>query len=347
MSGTVCYTSFTLSYLSRASILARSLRAAHPDWELCALLVDEAPAGMAAAFAGFDRVVVADSLAIPAFRAWMFKHDLVEACTAVKPPMLAALLAAGAARVVYLDPDIAVFHPLTEIVDRLDRASIVLTPHQCAPSADAQAARDNEMTSLLYGIYNLGFLAVRNDASGRGFADWWTAMTRLACYDDVTRGIFTDQKYCDLVPGLFEGVHVERDPGCNVASWNLGNRRLRFTGDGDLTVNDRMLKFYHFTKIGGIGDAMTERYAQEGCEVFEIVNWYKRQIARHRLADLDRLAWCYGRFDDGQPIPRAARLLWRERPDLWAVFPDPFAADGFRAWLERERPECLRIEEAA
>ena len=268
----------------------------------------------------------------------MFKHELVEACTAVKAPMLAALLDEGTEKVVYLDPDIAVFHPLDAIVARLDHASIVLTPHQSAPSPDAAAAQDNEMTSLRYGIYNLGFVAVRNNAAGRGFAAWWTAMTHRACYDDVARGIFTDQKYCDLVPGLFDGVAVERDPGCNVASWNLGNRELRFSADGRLLSNGTELKFYHFTKIGGVGDIMTERYAQAGCEVFEIINWYKRQIRAHRSATLDAQPWCYGQFDDATPIPRAARLLWRDRPDLQAAFDDPFAstADGFQAWWQAQ-----------
>ncbi len=242
---------------------------------------------------------------------------------------------------IYLDPDIAVFHALTPIERRLEHASIVLTPHQCVPSTSEAAVRDNEMTSLRYGIYNLGFIAVRNDASGRGFAQWWAAMTRSACYDDVANGIFTDQKYCDLVPGLFDGVHIERDPGCNVASWNLDHRRLQFDRDGGLTANGQPLKFYHFTKIGGIGDAMTERYAQAGTEVFEIVNWYKRQLRADTTAAPP--PWRYGCFDDATPIPRAARLLWRARPDLHAVFDDPFASEGdsFASWIRREQPAAL------
>ena len=338
----VCFTSFTLAYLSRARVLAHSLRAAHPDWQLVALLVDALPERDADAFAPFDRVVAAEDLGIGHFPAWIFKHDLVEACTAVKPPMLAALLAEGADAVVYLDPDIAVFHPLDAILARLDHASIVLTPHQAEPSPDAATARDNEMTSLRYGIYNLGFVAVRNDACGRAFAAWWTAVTHRACYDDVANGIFTDQKYCDLVPGLFDGVAIERDPGCNVASWNLGSRTLRFDAHGRLLANGSELKFYHFTKIGSIGDIMTERYAQAGCEVFEIINWYKRQLRTHRDPALDARPWTYGRFADASPIPRAARLLWRDRPDLQAEFADPFASTpgGFQAWWQAHAAEA-------
>ncbi len=97
MVGTVCFTSFSLGYLARARVLARSVKAAHPDWAMVALLVDAMPPALeqSGAFAPFDRVVTADTLAIPRFPGWIFKHDLVEACTAMKAPMLLALLDRG------------------------------------------------------------------------------------------------------------------------------------------------------------------------------------------------------------------------------------------------------------
>ena len=342
MPRTVCFTSFSLGYLARARVLAGTLRAYHPDWEIWALVVDTPPPGLdrAAAFAPFDQFCYAASLGIPRFRGWMFKHDLVEACTGVKGQMLLRLLRQGADRVVYLDPDIGLFAPLTAIERRLDGASIVLTPHQTEANDGAAAVADNELTSMQYGVYNLGFLGVRNDGNGRAFARWWAEMTHRACYDAVGSGLFTDQKYCDLVPGLFDGVQIERDPGCNVASWNLSRRRLGFTREGALLVNGVDLKFYHFTKVNGVGDVMTERYAGDNFEVHEIVNWYKRQIDANTIDAVADWPWQYGRFADGTPVPRGARLLFRDRPDLAQAFDDPFG-DEFHAWLAREMPALL------
>ena len=342
MSRIVCFTSFTCGYLPRARVLAQTLRAAHPDWHLCALLVDVAPPGvdLAPALALFDSVVDPRSLNLPRFHAWMFKHDVVEACTAVKGAMLTRLLDEGWDKVVYLDPDIAVFHGLGDIVERLDQASVVLTPHQTTPNATTMAIGDNERTSLLYGVFNLGFLAVRNDAAGRRFADWWSGRLREACYDDVPGGLFTDQKYCDLVPGLFERVCIERDPGANVASWNISQRRIAITAAGDILANGALLKFYHFSKFGGDGEAMTERYAGDNFEVFEIWAWYRRQIAAAAtaLAEVPAGWWHYGQFTDGTPISSAVRRLYRGRADLMDCFDDPFASgpDSLQAWLTRE-----------
>ena len=341
---TCCFTSFTYSYLSRARILAQTVRRAHPDWAMQAVIVDKPPAGFdaAAALAGFDRVVDADTLRIPLFKAWLFKHDVVEACTAVKGQMLVELLEAGFEKVIYLDPDIAVFHPLEAIEARLDTASVILTPHQCEPNELPIEIMDNERTSMQYGIYNLGFVAVRNDGVGRAFAAWWARELHRACYDAPQSGIFTDQKYCDLVPGLFDRVYIERDPGCNVASWNLSRRSLRFSGS-DILVNGSPLKFYHFTKIGGDGDSMTERYGGNNSEVFEIWRWYKRQLRTTAVPGIPNRYWLYAAFSNGEAIPKSAREFYRGREDLMTYFDDPFQVDGnsLYAWLLREAPGSM------
>ena len=214
----------------------------------------------------------------------------------------------------------------------------MLTPHQTEPNTTELAIGDNEMTSLQYGIFNLGFVAVRNDRNGHGFAEWWAGMLYRACYDEVERGIFTDQKYCDLVPALFDRVEVERDPGYNVASWNLSRRKLRFGPDGMLWSSGSPLKFYHFTKIGRVGDFMTQRYALDNVEVYELVNWYKRELVLQTVPEADQHRWVYGYFSDGTPIPKPARVLYRRRADLVRAFPNPFDASqgGYLAWLRAE-----------
>jgi hypothetical protein len=347
MARIACYTSFTYAYLSRAVVLARSLRRLHPDWELWAVVTDRTPAGLPDdALAAFDHVVQAEALGIPDFPGWIFKHDVVEACTAVKATMLRHLLAQGVEKVIYLDPDIAAFAPLDPLAARLDGASIVLTPHQATPDTTEAAWRDNEGGSMRYGIYNLGFLGVRNDRTGAAFATWWEARLLAGCYDAPEVGIFTDQKYCDLVPGLFPGVHVERDPGWNAASWNIAHRPVRVTRAGEVTAGGSLLRFYHFTKIGPLesrapGNVMTERYAGENFEVHELVGWYRREVAAAALPEAEAHRWHYGHWADGTPIPRAARLLWRTRPDLRRAFADPFDPAGLLHWIATQEPAIL------
>ena len=61
---------------------------------------------------------------------------------------------------------------------------------------------DNEIGSLKWGIYNLGFLGVRNGPVGSDFADWWAERLRHFCFDRLEAGLFTDQKWINHVPVL-------------------------------------------------------------------------------------------------------------------------------------------------
>jgi hypothetical protein len=339
-----CYTSFTFSYFARAKILVQTLRAAHPDWIIWAVMVDEPVDGEDFGLEReFDRVVYARDLGFPEFRKWLFKHDIVEASTAVKGRMLQHLLQQGAEKVVYLDPDIAVFSSLQGIVDRLEQHSIILTPHQVEPNDTEGLMKDNELTSLKYGIYNLGFAAVRNDAMGNRFADWWATQLAFACYDEIENGLFTDQKWCDLVPALFDGVYVERDPGYNVASWNLSRRKITISRDGNILVNGSPLKFFHFTKINTAGDLMIEKNAADNTEVMEIWNWYKRTLTANMIAEIPKGYWYYGTFSNGTAIPKEVRVFFRRRGDLMKFFEDPFSVMGnsYFEWIRREEPSLL------
>ena len=349
---TCCLTSFTYSYLSRARVLLRTLKEAEPGWDVAAVVVDEPPPGLhpGAALAGFDRVLGVDDLGIPRVRSWLFRHGLVEACTAVKAVAMRRLMDDGYGRVLYLDPDIAVFNPLAPVLDAAAGASILLTPHQCEPNWQPAAVADNEMASLRYGVFNLGFLALRDGPAGRAFLDWWATQLHAACRDAPGEGLFTDQKYADLVPCLFPGVAVLRDPGCNVASWNLSTRRMRIGRDGGVTVNGAPLRFCHFTKVGGIGDVMMERYAGNDVAPREVWAWYGRELAREAaLAPVPAGWWRFGRFADGTPVQPVARRFYDARWDLKAAFGDPYAdgAGSLLAWLRAHQPALLEPIPAA
>ncbi len=333
----VCFTSFTFGYLNRARVLAQSVKRFHPDWCFVALISDLPPAGFAFDLSEepFDRVVWGHELPIPAISSWIFKHDLVELCTAVKGPMLELLLGRDIEKVIYLDPDIAVFAPLDGIIEELDGASIVLTPHQLDPDIDEMAIFDNEVGSLRHGTYNLGFIAVRNDEIGRRFAAWFADRLRSYCYDELDRGLFVDQKWCDLVPAFFDDVKILRDPGYNVASWNISQRRLTADDNGALLVNGQTLRFFHFTKLGPIGAVMTDRYAGDNLVVHEIWAWYRRSVKGATSVDLDPSSWHYGHFENSDAIPTDARRLYRTRKDLRGAFPEPFAVGpgSYHEWL--------------
>lgn len=332
------YTSATFSYIDRARVLAESVRRHHPDWTFWFVLSDEPPEGLAfdPAAEPFDRVVRLPELGVPDWRPWAFEHDIVELCTGVKGHALELIFGAGAGKVLYIDPDIEVFETLRPVADLLERHPVVLTPHLLAAEGEDVGTIENERTCLTHGTYNLGFLAVADGPTGRAFARWWRDRLHAHCFYDIPNGLFGDQLWCNLVPALFENVHVLRDPGYNVASWNLNRRPILIEpGTGAITAAGHPLRFYHFTKVDHVGETMIRRHGGDALEPMELLLSYRRRLEARRMEGMPPGWWHYGRYADGAPIPKPDRIAYRGRPDLHRRFPDPFTVGrgSYREWL--------------
>lgn len=331
-----CFTSATFSYLDRARVLAQTVKKFHPDWTLWLVLSDHEPRGFSfdVSLESFDGIIRLSDLSIPNLQSWIYCHNIVELCTAVKGPALEWLLKTGASKIIYLDPDIALFESLGEVVSLLDTHSLILTPHLTAPGRTRRDVVENEIGALKHGIYNLGFIAVSNGLEGQRFAEWWSRRLYDYCYEDVPSGLYTDQRWCDLIPAFFSNSKILHDPGYNVACWNLSSRPIKFEVDGTITAGGQALRFFHFTKINAAGEEVLQLFSGGRHEVFELVRWYREQIAMNHSVEIPNNWWAYGVYEDGLPISENQRRMYRLEKHLQEKFPDPFrsGSGSYQAW---------------
>jgi hypothetical protein len=255
------FTSANLAYAPKVAALAESVKRHEPCVRFVWALV-ERPGVIHRIPPDVDEVLSLEMLEgdwIKGLRG----RPVVEACTAIKGSVLRHLLArSDCSSAVYIDPDIYVYAPLTPVWKALRQSSIVLTPHMLSPSLTAEGVWDNEVSTLKHGIFNLGFIAVAADRRGRRFARWWDERLRTYGLDAPHLGLFTDQRWVDLAPIFFEGVHVLRHEGCNVASWNVGERSIA-ERNGRLWVGRHLLVFWHFSSVDTEAHlAMIDRYAR-------------------------------------------------------------------------------------
>lgn len=345
------FTSCLTNYLPKARVLATSLKSWHPDWHFCLLLGDKTPPGFELGQEPFDRLLTLEELAIPDLPAWMFKHRLVEFCTAIKGFALNHLLEKEhCSKVIYLDPDIMVFNSLEPLAKMLDGQDILLTPHQLAPQSTSQAIWDNEICSLRHGIFNLGFVACAAREQGIAFSRFWRDRLAAWCRDDKAQGLFTDQKWCDLVPAYFSSFAIVRDPGYNAASWNLTDRRISRDAQGVFWANDGPLRFYHFTGYdSGIGKTMSEIYGSKMPAIAELWQIYEQKLNESGHQILKNVPWSGGFYSNGKVIEDQARHYYRDTPAIQSLYPDPFltnaaGSDGFAAhWRKQQRHERNKL----
>lgn len=301
--------------------LAESVKRHCPSARFVLCLVERDVPQAATAFADFDDVVLAKDAGWDDFDSFMFRHSIVEASTAVKPRFLQYLLERfkDDTKFVYLDPDVLVYSNLSELEAMLDHETIVVCPHLLRPGNI-----DMEISSLAHGSYNLGFLAVSRSKNAQDFVAWWAERLFYFCYDDQSRGIFTDQKWIDLAPCFYD-VKVLKHHGYDFATWSLLGSDLH-EGNGDYVINGDPLRFIHFSGLdsGTIDKAIGWWLTDQNRDTFvALYAQYKQLLTRHGQAELGKTPWSYATYIDGRKISKDARIAYRNR-ELWPRIPSPF-----------------------
>jgi hypothetical protein len=257
------------------------------------------------------RTVFLEEIGIPDWEWLAFVFSIVELNTAVKASFIRWLFLKGAEWVVYLDPDIQVFDDLCALIDGYD-GDVILTPHILEPISQDYPYEDRII--LKSGIFNLGFVGFHNTLGAHRLLAWWEDRCLSEGFDDAGSGLFVDQKWANLFVGLSEKCDILRQVGCNVAYWNLGERRLSRAGDG-WAVNDKEpLIFFHFS--GFKRDILPEMtthvpgfYAGENTAVRQLFEEYERELVLAEERWDKRDGYTFGVFKDGSGIPDLARKL--------------------------------------
>jgi hypothetical protein len=234
------------NYWPQVRVLAASLARHDPGATVHVLVIDldddqEPPASEPNVFA--HRL---SELKVPLLPAFAGRYSVTELCTAIKPAFLSWLLDRGVSPLAYIDPDVMFFAPAGLVAERLQTCDLLLTPHFSTPDESGGPERDIQF--MTGGAYNLGFLGLRDSPNTRRFLTWWSERTLRYSSEDARNGIFTDQRWIDLVPGMFDNVRIDRHPGLNVAPWNIAARPVTRTASG-FEVHGQPVIFFHFSKF--------------------------------------------------------------------------------------------------
>jgi len=303
------------NYLPFARVLARSFKTHNPDDSFVVLVVDAAP-GELPDEPDFEVVGPQDlSLDPDEFRRMAFLYNITELSTSLKPWALEMLLDRGADVAVYLDPDILVYSSLSEIAALSQEHGIVLTPHAATPM-QRDRLRPTEADIMGAGVYNLGFIAV--GSGNRPMLHWWQERLRRDSISAPHQMLFTDQRWIDLVPSYWEHA-ILRDPGYNVAYWNLESRPMERIGS-EISVAGRPLRFFHFSGYRPESPWLLSKYVADNPRVIlsehpivkDLCDDYGARAKAEDLTDWAMVPYRYNTLTDGTPVSRGMRSAYRD-----------------------------------
>lgn len=341
-------TSFSSNYVAHARVMARSFQHRHPGARCVAVLTDEPGTVVFPGNEPFDVLTPAD-LGVPAaaFDDMRSRYSKLELGSALKPWVLQYMLdrAAPGETVAYCDPDIRFYAPLDPVLEST-RAEIVLTPHLTAP-LPADGCRPNAEDIVVSGMYNAGLLALRRGRNADAMLAWWREQLRTGSVLDPQRGLHADQRCLDWVPSLFDSVAVCRDPGCNVAFWNLPGRELR-RDDGRYTAGGRPLRFFHFSGFDPHQPTRLSRHQNRvGVEhrspLEALLGSYAREVIAAGVERAARAPYVHEQLPSGLGADRYVRSLYRQATDAGALQHSIFTAQGERelvTWMNAPAPQA-------
>jgi hypothetical protein len=319
-SKSIIFSICSINYISYARTLFNSITKYHgSEFSLLLILVDENESRIEFSEQNFD-VLEVKYLGILNFNNLSYKYNIMELNTAVKPFVFEYLLEKGYRSILYLDPDILLFDRIDFIFDCLESKSIILTPHITNPITDN--CRPSEQDFLKTGTYNLGFIAISSSEISIRFISWWCEKCRNLCLNEPETGLFVDQKWINLVPGLFRNVEVVHDPRFNMAYWNLHERYLHGL---DVNNNGRLV-FFHFSgflvdNIEVISKYQNRFTLDKRTDLKEIFELYKNLLISNGYYQTREIVCKYSYYDNGNVIEDIHRSLYF---DFQGEYSDPF-----------------------
>ncbi len=329
------------NYLAYARTVSASYLKQHPEHRFFILIVADLSLEDRKVFEGkgFTPVMLME-IGLADVRGEAMKYDILELNTNVKPTFMKYLIQTfDLERLIYLDPDIFVYSPLTPVFEALDGgASAILTPHLTNPIDDDKLPGEQDM--LYNGTYNLGFVAVRRCEESWRLLSWWERRCLDLGFSEGRTGLFVDQKWMNMAPGMFDQVKILRYPGCNMAYWNLHERTLAEDAENYVVNGWARLCFFHFSGIVLDDPAMlsknTNRYTlADRPDLAGIFREYKAAVLANKDGVREGMAYGFDRLTDGTVITRLARRIYAKHQPRWAG-QDPFDAEGgFSAFAKR------------
>jgi hypothetical protein len=328
----IIFTSICANYIHKARTLADSVKKNIPDAKFFVCITERKKTEQMS-YNSFDRVVLAKDVWDGNFNQFIFKHTIVEASTAVKACFFQYLMKnfPDENNFIYLDPDCYVYSDFVEVRQLLKKRPIILCPHLLQTGNIGM-----ELSSTAHGVYNLGFLAVNNSEEAARFIAWWAERLSLYCYDDIPRGIFTDQKWIDLAPCFFD-TEVLKHRGYDFAPWSLLNCDMKIQ-NGECLISGDKLRFIHFSGYGETAKKCMDDWLPQGEHPFREL--YRQYSEKHDKNDYDNVSlttWSYSRYYSNEKIQDLIREKYRRNPKVMFAIEDPFTLSNrkIRALLKK------------
>lgn len=340
----------TKSYLAYARALAVTLAKHNPENRLFVLLADRIDGYFDPKAEPFDLITIEELSDQEDIHKMCFYYNAIEMCFVLRAWLHEYMFEkTNYSKWIYLDADIAVYHSFKKISEQLNSISILLSPHLISitppPSIDVRAVRKLESYFVRNGgIFQGGFLALRRTDECYKFVKWFKDHLLLYGFND--RPLHSgDQFWMTYIPSYFHQVSVLRNPGANLAYWNLYERTIEQSRSGEILVNGEPLVFFHYAGFDmGKPERLTKYSLNRGLmiiprQIIKLAFSYHRLLIECGYEYTKAYPYAFATFENGQTINPVMRRLYYE----FILHNKPFDGSPFKQYSYFKRRLRLTI----
>ncbi len=220
-------------------------------------------------------------------------YGALEFCSAMKVVGIQFFLLRGE-DVLFLDPDVLILDSLQRNLIEIP-GDVLLSPHIFNPYPD-DSCSPNDIDIIRSGHINGGVILIRNSNYGKQVINWLISKVESQWFVAPKVGLYADQLWISMLPYFFENaVSLIMDRGINVAYWNLHERQIGVTTNGQLVLKSgETVKLLHFSgfDIGGksLSKHSTRSFSESTQEALEsIIEEYRKDVvdAQKRYSKID------------------------------------------------------------
>jgi hypothetical protein len=327
----------TKNYLASARVLADSFLKYHPNGKMYVLLVDMVDGYFDPEQEKFE-VITIDDIKDPSIGKMLFWYRAKQASYSMKPYLLSYLFNKfGYKKLIFFDSDIMITSRLDDIWELLNKNSIIMTPHNTDPISPEWYDIPNETITLMWGVINIGFIALANDLNAQAFLAWWGERCYRKCIFDPEHGITNEMKWLDLAIGYFNNIHILRDPTYNVWWGNIDYLKIDSKAE-TTTINGEPMHFYHFASFNpdnfsNVGNfkKLTPAILKHLTPLFQA---YRDALLANQYKETRKWPYAFNYFDNGRRIPDIARSIYWNLGDKAQLFGNPFITHGSHSYFK-------------
>lgn len=316
----IVFTICSNNYLARAKVVSDTFLKHNPGYTFFIFLVDKLNEKLDYSIIEPVTIIPIENI-VQDIDELALKYDIVELNTSVKPSVFLYLFKTYNSNIIiYLDPDLMIFDHFGEVEDALisGNQNIVISPHFLSPIDDGKIP--SEIDFNLYGVFNLGFIALKNNSSAKSFLEWWHNRLMKYCFALPHKGMFTDQIWINYAPVFFTGVFILKHSGYNVANWNLYERKLCIRNNTLFVNEDIPVKFFHFSHYDfadpyRISKKQTRHTIEGEPELKLLIDTYQHQLLANKAEMFMHLPSAYAMYQNNQKKQLSKHTVSRKISD--------------------------------